>query len=71
MDATQGVGERCVVGVGDWPDVDATGSERGIGVTGEGNNLMLASIKNRGEYDGTEAARSSSDCDFDHIGYGK
>lgn len=32
---------------------------------------MLASIENCGEDDGTEAAGSSSDCDFDHIEDGK
>lgn len=66
MDASKGGCEGCMVGVGDWPDVNAFGRERGIGTAGEGDNFMLAGIEDCGEDDGTEAAGCSSDCDFDH-----
>lgn len=49
------------------PDVDAFGGERGIGAAGEHNNFIVASIDDGGKDDGTEAAASSGNCNFDHI----
>ena len=66
MNATEGAGEGRMVGIRDWPYVNALSSERRIRVAGEGNDLVLACIEYRGEDDRTQAAGSASDCDFDH-----
>lgn len=44
MDAVEGGGEGCMVGVRDRPDVDALNGEQGIGAAGEGDDLVLAGI---------------------------
>ena len=71
MDAAKGGCEGCMVGVGDWPDVDAFGREPRTGTAGEDDIFMLAGNVDCREDHGTEAAGSSSDCDFDHVETGK
>lgn len=60
-----------MVGVGDWPDVDTLGRERGIGTAGERDDFMLVGFEDCGEDDGTEATGSSSDGNFDNIQQGR
>ena len=67
MDVAEGCREARMVGVAERPDVDTSGRERGIGVAEESDSLVLASVEDCGEGDGTKAVGSSSDSNSDHV----
>ena len=61
MNAAEVCGGGCMVGGGDWPDVDARGDERGIGSPRKRGSFVLPGGEDCREEDGIEAAGGSGD----------
>ena len=55
MHIVKNVHEGCMVGVGDWMDVDILGRKPGIGVGVESDGLAFPIVADRGDIHGEKA----------------